>query len=1009
MHAMESQKISTDTLLEKYCKYEETTEDEIFRRVSKKIASAEKTPELQNEWAEKFYEMMKMGGIGGGRIMATAGTDINATIMNCFTQSVGDSIVEVDDEGYPGIYTALAEAAETLRRGGGVGYDFSRIRPMDAFVKGTNSFASGPCSYMDVFDQSCKTVESAGCFAGETLIDTTEGLVTIKEIVKSDKDWYVNTHLGTRKVITKFKSGIKESWLVKTLLGKEIITTIEHKYAVFNNTNIITIPLFELKENNFNQSIISIIDNTSFSLVEDKIIYCESIGEIETYDLEVDEVHLLSGNGIYTSNSRRGAQLGALRADHPDIEKFIVAKRTPNRWNNFNVSVFVSDAFMDAVKNNTEWELVHKATPTDRIIKENNSYKRPDGKWVYKKVKALDLWNQIMQSNYDFAEPGILFEDNININNNLRYTEYINTTNPCGEIPLPDYGCCDLGAIILPKLVLNPFKPNVELDIDKLKLLISHLVRFLDNALDVNFWPLKQQAKEASDKRRIGLGFTGLGNMLAMMNLKYNSLDGRMAASNLTEIIRNTAYTASIELAKEKGAFPLFDAKKYTEAKTDSKPGTFASNLPNTIVKDIKKYGIRNSHLLTVAPTGTISLSFADNASNGIEPPFSYAYSRKKRTDRGGEVFYTVIDHSVRVFLEKVETNKDKAKAALDAMCAGKKVFEFDGKTITIKEYLPESIVTALEISADDHLLMMSVIQPNIDNSISKTVNVAEDYLFDDFKNIYFKAHEYGLKGIATYRPNSILGSVLSEIKEAKVEETIIESTPTKSYYQKYDDEYDSFINAVIPQLPNEEYPAIRKKVSYSGPEGKDSFFILISLDTKDFEKNGIRYTLERPVEVFIETNPENVPSEWVDSLSRNLSLLARSGLSMFCKALENCKKAKSDKGRVRYGWINKADGTQVPRFHSSEIACIGFAITELLQKRNIITDSYKPYEFNKLIDKIDSNGAVEITSNSEEDADKIIPTLIYGKLCTNCGANAVIKKDGCNFCTNCGEIGSCG
>ena len=548
-----TQPISLDVLKEKYLKAGETSAEDLFRRVARALASVEK-PEEREKYEALFLANMHAGAIGAGRIMSAAGTDIQATLINCFVQPVGDCIQGVDDEGFPGIYEALREAAETMRRGGGVGYDFSRIRPRGAEVKGTHSMASGPCSYINVFDQSCSTVESAG--------------------------------------------------------------------------------------------------------------------------------------------ARRGAQMGVLRIDHPDVHDFITAKRTPGRWNNFNVSVGVSDAFIQAVIDDQPWELVHKARPGVTVM-EQGAYQRDDGLWVYQSLPARELWDTIMKSTYDFAEPGILFLDHINQDNNLRYCEKIAATNPCGEQPLPSYGCCDLGPIILTHFVRNPFGFDgvPTFDFDAFAKSVALQVRALDNVLDVTFWPLPQQDAEAKAKRRIGVGFTGMGNTLAMLCLRYDSAEGRAMAARIAESMRDCAYGASVALAREKGAFPQFDADGYLA------DGTFASRLPAALKKQIRTHGIRNSHLLSIAPTGTVSLAFADNASNGIEPPFSWMYKRRKREADGSMAEYAVEDHSWRLYRE---LGGDVSK-------------------------LPEYFVSALEMSAQDHIAMMEAVQPFVDTAISKTVNIPAD------------------------------------------------------------------------------------------------------------------------------------------------------------------------------------------------------------------------------------------------------------------------------------------
>ena len=581
------QGISEDVLQEKYLQPGEHSVQDLYVRVARALASVE-PPALRQDLEARFLDNLYAGAIGAGRIMSAAGAGIQATLINCFVQPVGDCNQGMDDDGYPGIDKALREAADTMRRGGGVGYDFSRIRPKGAQVRGPASFASGPCGYINVFDQSCATVESAG--------------------------------------------------------------------------------------------------------------------------------------------ARRGAQMGVLRIDHPDVLEFITAKRTPGRWSNFNVSVAVTDAFLRAVENNQPWQLVHRAPPGVQLM-ERGAHQREDGQWIYQTLPARDLWDTIMRSAYDFAEPGILFLDRINQDNNLRAIETICATNPCGEQPLPPYGCCDLGPLILTKFVHNPFHRvgPASFDFEAFRRSAVLQVRALDNVLDLSHWPLPQQQQEAQNKRRIGVGFTGLGDTLIMLGLRYDSAPGREMAARIAQSLRDAAYTASIELAQERGAFPLFDAASYLAE------GTFASRLPAPIQQAIRSHGIRNSHLLSVAPTGTVSLAFADNASNGIEPAFSWTYTRKKRQADGSTTSYEVHDHAWRMF-----------KA-------------LGGDT----EHLPESFVSALDMSARDHIAMMQAVQPFIDTAISKTVNVPADYPYDDFKDLYLQAWRARLKGLATYRPNTIRGAVL--------------------------------------------------------------------------------------------------------------------------------------------------------------------------------------------------------------------------------------------------------
>ena len=794
---LDVQPISADVLREKYLKEGESGLDELFTRVARALASVEKEDQ-RADWELKFLANMRAGAIGAGRIMSAAGTNLSATLINCFVQPVGDCIQGTDADGYPGIYEALRESAETMRRGGGVGYDFSRIRPRGAMVKATASIASGPCSYMDVFDHSCSTVESAG--------------------------------------------------------------------------------------------------------------------------------------------SRRGAQMGVLRIDHPDVVEFITAKRTPGRWNNFNVSVAVSGDFMRAVQADAPWELVHKAQPGPEIMA-RGAHQRADGMWVYATLQASQMWDTVMKSAYDFAEPGILFLDTINRDNNLSYCETIAAMNPCGEQPLPSYGCCDLGPVILTRFVRNPFgfQGKPQFDFDAFARAVAIQVRALDNVLDLTFWPLEQQREQAQSKRRIGVGFTGMGDALVMLGTRYDQQDGRELAAEIACCMRDAAYQASVELAKEKGGFPAFNAEGYF------REGTFASRLPEPLKAQICKHGIRNSHLLSIAPTGTVSLAFADNASNGIEPAFSWTYTRRKREADGSKSEYTVEDHAWRTYRSL-------------------------GGDV---EQLPPSFVSALDMSASAHIQMMEAVQPYVDTAISKTVNIPADYPYEDFKSLYLEAWQAGLKGLATYRPNDILGSVLTTEPKKETAPPQPAAAPVDPMYQ------------VIAKRPKGGLPAVAEKIEYWTQEGRQNLYLVVSFMPLPDGR-------QRAIEFFMPVGQSGESQQWVTSSMRLLSLAARGGF--LDRALEDMRKVAWDRGPVRLGMYSKQDGTQVPMWHDSEVAALAYALQKIIAARNA-----------------GDTEEAELAATTAAETVKNAPTEMAGRKCAECGAHAVIRKDGCDYCTHCGSVGSCG
>ncbi|MAQ19391.1 MAG: ribonucleoside-diphosphate reductase, adenosylcobalamin-dependent [Sandaracinus sp.] len=505
-----------------------------------------------------------------GRVQASAGATRVTTAFNCF---VSPTILDSMD----GIMEALAKAAQTMRLGGGDGFDFSTIRPSGALIKSLGSTSSGPISFMGMWDAMCATIKSAG--------------------------------------------------------------------------------------------------------------------------------------------HRRGAMMGVMRIDHPDVEEFITAKQDNGKLTNFNISVAITDKFMEALRNDDNFDLVFPVGSDN----------------VYKTVKARALWDKIMRNTWSYAEPGVLFIDTINKKNNLYYCETIAATNPCGEQPLPPNGACLLGSINLVKYCkLTPpdlFSPTPYLDYDKIKEDIPHIIRMMDNIVDRTVYPLKEQEVEAKNKRRMGIGITGLANTLSFFGIRYGSPESISFTSSLMEVIRDECYRASIELAKEKGPFPLFDADKYLGS-----PDSFIQTLPDDIKGDVKEFGIRNSHLLSIAPTGTISL-WAGNVSSGIEPVFSHEQERTVYMPDGNGAQQTFV------------------------------IQDYAYSEWGIKGELSD------EIGAKAHIDMLTTVSRYVDSACSKTCNVGDEVPFDDFKDLYLRAYEGGASGCTTFNVSRLTKSVLKKVETVKDKE----------------------------------------------------------------------------------------------------------------------------------------------------------------------------------------------------------------------------------------------
>lgn len=658
------------------------TVEHTWLRVAKALAAAEATPAEQELWTERFYAAMaSFKFLPAGRIIAGAGTGRNVTLFNCYVMgTIPDSM--------NGIFESLKEAALTMQQGGGIGYDFSPLRPKGAPVKGVAADASGPLTFMDVWDAMCRTVMSAG--------------------------------------------------------------------------------------------------------------------------------------------SRRGAMMATMRCDHPDIIEFIEAKQDPKRLRMFNVSVLVTDAFMQAVDEDADWPLVHTVPPAvahdgigepkalDELGDDGRGNKT---RWVYRVVKARDLWDKIMRSTYAYAEPGVIFIDRINADNNLRYIERISATNPCGEQPLPPYGACLLGSINLAALVKNAYTDRAGIDREELQQLVAVAVRAMDNVNDVSLFPLPEQYDEAQAKRRIGLGITGLADALLMCGIRYGSPEAQRRAEEWAKLIDIAAYRASVELAAIKGPFPAFDADGYLA------PGTHASRLPIELQNSIRTIGIRNSHLTSIAPTGTISL-YAGNISSGVEPIFAPSYTRKVLQPDGTKVEQRVVDYAVKLWEEKTA--------------------ELGYET----EPLPPAYVDAQSLPPAEHVLMQAAVQKWVDTSISKTINCPEDISFEEFKDVYQLAYDTGCKGCTTYRPNDVTGSVLS-VEPKKESAPAVAPEP-----------------AVHIESEPMERPLALDGATYKIKMG-DAHAIYVTLT--DIEEGGRR----RPFEVFIATkNPAHMA--WTTAMTRMISAIFR-------------------------------------------------------------------------------------------------------------------------------------
>jgi len=756
------------------------TIDDSWRRVARALASVE---DDQAKWEQRFFDAMAdFRFLPAGRILSGAGAERRVTLFNCFV--MGD----VPDD-MAGIFENLKEAALTMQQGGGIGYDFSTLRPQGAPVKGVGSDASGPLTFMDVWDAMCRTIMSAG--------------------------------------------------------------------------------------------------------------------------------------------SRRGAMMATMRCDHPDIEAFIDAKQAPGRLRMFNLSVLVTDDFMQAVTEDAPWELTFGGT-------------------TYRSVQARELWDKIMRATYAYAEPGVIFIDRINRRNNLNYCETIHATNPCGEQPLPPYGACLLGSVNLARLVNDPFTETAALDEAALADITATAVRMMDNVVDVSGFPLEAQAHEAKAKRRIGLGITGLADALIMCGARYGSASAVALTERWLMTLRRHAYLASVELAREKGAFPLYDAEAYLAGET-------IQSLDLDVQEAIAKHGIRNALLTSVAPTGTISL-FADNVSSGLEPVFSFAYTRHVLLPNGARKEEEVSDYAYRLYRR------------------------MHGDAVE----LPDAFVDSQALSPNDHLVMQAAVQKYIDSSISKTINVPESIDFEDFKDIYRRAYELDCKGCTTYRPNDVTGAVL-EVKKpgaGGAEPELPLEAPTNKVMPLDAGDSGAIVHMTRPLDRPEALPGATYKVRW--PDSDHAMYITLN----DIVQDGRR----RPFEVFI--NSKNMDHfAWTVALTRMISAVFRRGGDVSF-VVEELKAVFDPRGGQ---WMG---GRYVP----SLLAAIGGVIEQHMLAIGFLKRPGENAE-DTAERQVVAMGAQQTGGGSSTDDDAGGPTLSSSpfRQCPKCAQPTLIRQEGCDTCPSCG------
>lgn len=842
-----------------------------FARVVQAVYAKDPSKEEQGRAHRAMYELR---WCPAGRIQAGAGTGHKITMMNCYVApTIQDSMETEEGPRYfdlhgsehprspnqAGILDALKTAAITQQMGGGIGMDFSTLRPEGAVVKRTGTTASGPLPFMDMWDAMCRTVMSAG--------------------------------------------------------------------------------------------------------------------------------------------HRRGAMMATMRCDHPDIERFITAKQAVGRLTNFNVSVLVTDAFMNAVKNDMIWPLYHEAKYPPNI----SDGAVIDGKmqYIYKKLPARQLWDLILRSTYDHAEPGVIFIDRVNALNNLRYCETIAATNPCGEQPLPPNGACNLGAVNLAVHVKAPFTDQARVDWEALRDTVEVGVRFLDNVLDVTRHPTLEQAKEARIKRRIGLGVTGLANMLQQTRRRYGSPEAVHATDRVMNFIAYHAYQISLMLGQERGAFPLFDREKLQKSELIQRLSWNSNSILARLKDDCAR--LRNGVLLTIAPTGTTSLYY-DNVSSGIEPVFAHAYTRNVRQPDDTYKSQMVYDWGWIAYCRHHG-------------------FDPDAPTMTMTDR-PPYMVTTNDLTVEEHLQMQAACQRWVDASISKTINCPADMPFEAFRHVYERAYELGLKGCTTYRPNPASG-------RGAILETM-EGAPTKAFVpgptvaalggaeatrglverlvqgSKHENVLNSAFNKETKQSEGDgaglwagPHPGSLETADIDLPEpakrprpdllrGYTKKIRWPSLDhahyvTVNFDEE------QQPFEVFI-TSKDADHQEWMQALSLLLTSILRKGGDVTYWADELAQVHSAAGGHI----LNK-------RFVPSLVAFIAQTVHELmgLGGETAPAEEVRSMEFR--------HGKDDWDAPAKPDPRTPPPRVLFGSFnCPKCRAGALVRREGCDSCDNC-DYSKCG